>query len=550
MAYLALYRQHRPKKLDEIVEQSHIVRALSNAITEQRLSHSYLFAGPRGTGKTSVARILARSLNCEQGPTLQPCGVCASCKSIDQGTSMDVREIDAASNRNIDDIRNIRQNMQYMAESRYKIYIIDEVHMLNDYAFNAFLKTLEEPPPNTLFILATTEAHKIPLTILSRCQRYDFRRISTKGIMSQIQKISKQESLEISAEALKTISGRAEGCMRDALSLLDQCLSFAGNHIELDDVLAVLGSVDQKTLICSIEAMIYGDIPKLLQLLDLIEAEGKDLVQFLRDLLLQLKEWLTEKPPIDTLLPEQIVELLQVLSTTEWEMKQSTQPRLSLELAMFRAGDQYRAGDRLSVLESKIRALEALSKISNSTEDPSPVDQGNPKQAVMSVEVKSPEVRKPEQVEQVVPISKESDPAKEEEKSAKPLRNDEIRMETWDQILMQVFREKISAHAILKQGKVYRRNGNTLEVLFQNDFHKKIMEKEDNKQAIERALKHHLGEVTRFVPLLPRDIQVLSSAEPLQTQEDWLIQAAIQWAGKDKVEIASPQPKENQNQKG
>src|SRR5512136_1075662 len=266
-SYLVLARKWRPQLFEEVVGQRHITQTLQNAISQKRVAHAFLFTGARGVGKTSSARILAKALNCEKGPGTNPCNQCATCQEVTHGTSMDVIEIDGASNRGIDEIRELKENVRYTpAKSRYKIYIIDEVHMLTTEAFNALLKTLEEPPPHVIFVFATTEPHKIPLTILSRCQRYDFKRIPLASILEQLRTIATQEGMEISDQSLHLIAREAEGSMRDAQSLLDQVLSYAGQKVSDKEVIEVLGVIDRKILHDSIAALADGDQARLLQI--------------------------------------------------------------------------------------------------------------------------------------------------------------------------------------------------------------------------------------------------------------------------------------------
>ena len=247
MSYLALARKYRPQSFSDVVGQGHIVQTLSNAISASRIAHAYVFIGPRGVGKTSIARIYAKSLNCEKGPTATPCGECASCKGITDGNAIDYYEIDAASNSKVDETRVLIENAQYLpTHSRYKIYVIDEVHMLSTASFNALLKTLEEPPAHVIFILATTEAHKIPETILSRCQRFIFRRMTTDDISAQLSEITASEGKTITADALFMIAQAADGSMRDAQSLLDQIMAYADTHIDESHVSMLTGAFEEK----------------------------------------------------------------------------------------------------------------------------------------------------------------------------------------------------------------------------------------------------------------------------------------------------------------
>jgi len=248
MSYLVLARKYRPQTFEDVVKQDHVTQTLTNAISSGRVAHAILFSGPRGTGKTTIARILAKALNCEKGPTSTPCNICQSCKEITSGGSVDVFEIDGASNNGVDHIRDLRENVKYMpAHSKYKIYIIDEVHMLSTAAFNALLKTLEEPPPHILFLFATTEPHKIPITILSRCQRHDLRRISIGDVSEHMAKLCSKEKINISAESLDIIARESGGSMRDALSLLDQVMVCSSeSEISHNHVLNILGIIDRK----------------------------------------------------------------------------------------------------------------------------------------------------------------------------------------------------------------------------------------------------------------------------------------------------------------
>jgi len=305
--YQVIARRWRPKQFDEIVGQEHIVRTLKNAITQNRLAHAYLFVGPRGTGKTTTARILAKALNCEDGPKVVPDDDSPLAKAIMAGTCMDVQEIDGASNNSVDNIRQLREDCQYApAQGKFKIYIIDEVHMLSGGAFNALLKTLEEPPPHVKFIFATTESQKVPATIVSRCQRFEFRPIPDAQIADKLGKIAKAEGIAVSAPALQSIARLAQGGMRDAQSILDQLISFCGQKISDDDVLDVYGLAAAEQIQSLAKALVVGDYAAVVTTVEQFAADGRDLNRVLNDLEAALREALidavrgsgaTEKPP-------------------------------------------------------------------------------------------------------------------------------------------------------------------------------------------------------------------------------------------------------------
>ncbi len=357
MSYLVLARKWRPQVFEEVIGQQSITRTLQNAISQERVAHAFLFTGARGVGKTSTARILAKALNCERGPQINPCNQCTTCHEISSGTSMDVIEIDGASNRGIDEIRELRENVRYTpAKNRYKIYIIDEVHMLTREAFNALLKTLEEPPPHIIFIFATTEPQKIPATILSRCQRYDFKRIPLREIIRSLKQIVEEEKVQISQRGLLSIARESEGSMRDAQSLLDQVISYGGKEIGDEDITEVLGLIDQKTLSDTIEAISNGDAGRCMEIVEHIYHFGYDLQHFCRELLQSLRNLIlikvSQRPEGLMELPEeelgilkkqaerfqfdQLNHLFSLLLKGEEEVAQSTFPRTMLEMTLIR----------------------------------------------------------------------------------------------------------------------------------------------------------------------------------------------------------------------
>lgn len=379
MSYTALYRKFRPSEFEDVKGQDHIITTLKNQIKAERIGHAYLFCGTRGTGKTTVAKIFAKAVNCEHPVDGSPCGECAMCKSIARGASMNVIEIDAASNNGVDNIREIREEVSYRpTEGRYKVYIIDEVHMLSIGAFNALLKTLEEPPEYVIFILATTEANKIPITILSRCQRYDFKRITIDTIAARLMELMKKEEVEVDEKAIRYIAKAADGSMRDALSLLDQCIAFyLGEKLTYDHVLEVLGAVDTDVFSRLLREIIAQDVTKVLATVEELVMQGRELSQlaadftwYMRNLLLvktsdnmedvldvstenlaQLKE---EAQMIEA---EVLLRYIRIFSELTNQLKYATQKRVLLEVTLIKLCKPQMESTRDSLLD-RIRALE------------------------------------------------------------------------------------------------------------------------------------------------------------------------------------------------
>ena len=387
MAYQALYRVWRPQQFSDVVGQEHITQTLQNALVQQKITHAYLFSGPRGTGKTTAAKILAKAVNCEHAPVAEPCNECSACRGITDGSIQDVIEIDAASNNGVDEIRDIRDKVKYAPSSvKYKVYIIDEVHMLSTGAFNALLKTLEEPPRHVMFILATTEPHKIPLTIVSRCQRFDFKRITSQAIVGRMKLIADETEAVYDPAALPIIARAAEGGMRDALSLLDQAISFSHERVTVDDALTVTGSVSQGFLHELGEAIGEKDVAKGLDALNELLFSGKDPSRFIEDFILFFRDMLLYKtaPTLEESLERvtvderfkaladefstaRIYDLIEMLNKTQQEMRWTTHPRIFLEVAIVKLcqleskdspGEPADSG-QVSLLLNRIEKLEA-----------------------------------------------------------------------------------------------------------------------------------------------------------------------------------------------
>lgn len=397
MSYQALYRKWRPDNFEDVKGQDHIVTTLKNQINADRIGHAYLFCGTRGTGKTSVAKIFAKAVNCEHPVNGSPCGECPTCKAISAGISMNVIEIDAASNNGVDNIREIRDEVQYSpTEGKYKVYIIDEVHMLSTGAFNALLKTLEEPPAYVIFILATTEVAKIPITIMSRCQRYDFHRISIETIADRLSELMKAENIVVEDKAVRYVAKAADGSMRDALSLLDQCIAFhLGEELKYDDVLDVLGAVDTSIFDNMYKTINQNDVARCMGLMEDIIMQGRDLSQFVTDFIWYLRNLLLIKTTKDIDKIEDVIEVskdnirdmteaakkadvdtlmrhIRVLSELSNDMKTTTQKRVKAEVtfiklmrpAMEQPKDMTELAGRINTLETQLNdALQIIDKI-------------------------------------------------------------------------------------------------------------------------------------------------------------------------------------------
>ena len=442
MAYVALYRAYRPQKFCDVVGQQHIIKTLQNAIQLDKVAHAYLFCGPRGTGKTTLAKIMAKALNCEHGPSIEPCDECEVCQGIQKGTIPDVVEIDAASNNGADDIRALRDSVKYMPTvGKYKVYIIDEVHMLSNAAFNALLKTLEEPPKHVIFILATTEPYKLPSTILSRCQRFDFQSLSIEDILKRLKIVAETEGIHMTEEAFNQIASSAEGGMRDALTLFDQIISFSiHDEITLEDVLAVSGNVSYKHLLKLLNSCLDGNGTEALKLMDSTLKEGKEVPRVINDLIIFLRDVLLFKnnAVLDDRLEfhseefisfakkvakPMIYDWLDLLNETNNNMRFSNQKRAYLELALLKMSDiqlneEANLLDRIEQLEHTIHMLSMTKQ-----EQPKP----------QTIEVNLPTQEQIEQLQTEVKI--ESQPPQPEIKAAPISTEDEIQIEEIEEIL-------------------------------------------------------------------------------------------------------------------
>ncbi len=479
MSYRALYRVFRPQTFAEVRGQDHISTTLKNAIVTERLAHAYLFCGPRGTGKTSSAKILAKAVNCLDLQNGEPCNQCANCRAINEDSFLDVLEIDAASNRGIDEIRDLRDKVRFApSQGKRKVYIIDEVHMLTNEAFNALLKTLEEPPAHVLFVLATTEPQKIPLTILSRCQRFDFRKINTAEIRDHLADIVKEEGVEISDDALSAIARKAAGGMRDAISVLDQCIAFAGSRIELEHVELVLGTVSEEATAALVDAVTGQDYSQLFLLLNDFVQQGKDIKQILRDciqycrqlLLLKVapKEQLIELSPdsigkareqAKALPVEFLGRMINRLAAAEKDLRYSNQPQILLEAAF---------------VDLMIQGLEPVSS--------------QPAQVAATAK----------------PAGRAAQKAQQAEAPAKPVQKliaSEELLQQWAEVMNQIKGKSVKLHAFLSEAKPAAFQNGELILRFnhQYKFHYNTVNQEDNLRLIGQVVSQLTGQPAKVV---------------------------------------------------
>lgn len=557
--YKALYRKHRPDSFDGIVGQDMVIRTLKNQIKNGQIAHAYLFCGPRGTGKTSTAKVFSKAINCENIKEDGPCGVCDVCESMASGSNMDIIEIDAASNNSVDDVRDLREKVKFPpTKGSYKVYIIDEVHMLSQGAFNALLKTLEEPPKHVVFILATTEPHKLPATILSRCQRFDFKRIGQGTIVEWIRSIAQKEGLDIEESALYSIARQAEGGARDALSLLDQSMGLYGKKISNEGILSILGTTSQDFLFTTVDDLIAGRVQGLLEAINKLVDNGKDLSVFVKGLNGHLRDMLVaklcdkpsdlidrESSELDRLINQaqgasetRLVRAVEILSELLAYIKKSSQPRILLELALIKIcrpsqEDSYDALiDRIELLEKQVK--------DNS--------QRLPRQMTEAVAVyeKEPSPNASIDIVERVPAKEdyESDPGPESslEPDSIPMPKDEGAkakvkdpIANWPQILELVRKDRIAIYGLLADAKP-RLKENRLILYFppMQGFYAAAIDKEDNKAYLEGLIKQLTGTDLRLKCLIEDEDMI--EAETVE-DEDYIVKKAIEIFGADSVEV-------------
>ncbi len=520
MSYLVFARKYRPQNFDEIVGQEHITTTLKNAILQNRIAHAYLFAGPRGIGKTSTARIFSKALNCEKGPATTPCNKCDTCKEISSGTSLDVLEIDGASNRGIEEIRNLRENVKFSpSRGKFKIYIIDEVHMLTTEAFNALLKTLEEPPPHVKFIFATTQPHKILPTILSRCQRFNFKRVSATDLVQVLKGIAGKEKIEAEEDALYAIAYASEGGLRDAESILDQLSSFSHGKVTSEDVHSVLGMVGQEVYFDIAQKIIDKDIAGCLNLIDELEKNGKDISQFILGLINHFRNLLVAKfgKDVASLLEmsgESINNLVQISKSVSQEdllyisnvlinthdiIRRTNSPRIPLEMSLVRLSRRVNMAsidevlNKLSGIESRLgnssQAIAGQKCPAHSDVCEEPRSNSVAKNQVKPTKVGNYKIIEIPEHELRKPATSSHNTAGDDEKTLEYIKG------IWEAVLSKVREKKMSTATYLSEGEPVSIKANQLTIGIPAQFilHKEVLEDTGNRQLIEAVLNDLSG---------------------------------------------------------
>ena len=548
MMYQALYRQYRPTTFDEVLGQKHITVTLKNQIQKENIGHAYLFSGTRGTGKTSTAKILSRAVNCIDLKDGNPCNKCEMCKGIIDESIMDVIEMDAASNRRIDDIRDLREKVIYPpSRTKYKVYIIDEVHMLTPEAFNALLKTLEEPPKHLIFILATTEPEKLPQTILSRCQRFDFKRVSTKDMADRMRSIGEDLNLEIDEKVLNLIARNSDGAMRDALSLLDQCISFGDGKIGYEDAINILGIANNDKMLNLTESIIRKDLKKSLSQIDDIIQDGKDINQFIKDITYHFRNIMIAKSTND---PSELIEMddetlnsyieqaeqvqlefilntLDILTMSDEKAKWSTQPRIILEMAIIQIA---KLEEELS-LEDRIKKLEMGIKSGSQNivkKDREEITRSKASQE--SIKDEKPKVKDHKSEETKVEL------AREISQDSSNIDISAIKSK-WKDILQVIKKEKMNVYALLIEGKPSIFQNGLLTIAYKEPygFHKEAVNSAQNKEFVENTLSNYFNTKLEINLIMEREGQ--ENPEDEKKKIDKSIKNVIDFFGEGLVEI-------------
>lgn len=595
MSHIALYRAWRPQTFKDVVGQRHITQTLQNSLKDARFTHAYLFSGPRGTGKTSAAKILSKALNCEQGPSVEPCNTCHACVGITEGAIMDVVEIDAASNRGVEEIRDVRDKVKYApTEVRYKVYIIDEVHMLTTEAFNALLKTLEEPPAHVVFILATTEPGRIPATILSRCQRFDFRRIALEDQLYRLEHICREEQIEAEPKALELLARLSDGGMRDALSMLDQVFSFSGERLTYESVVAAMGGIANEQFAALASALRDQDIAKVLGLIEDFMSEGKSvdkcmesLIQYYRDLLLvkmvpgahEMTDRILDPSHFSELAKdyphEALFRIIDILNKYHVEMKYATQPQILFEIAMMKICTSMGATPPAASVASETPSAEWTGKIVRLEQQVQElanqlraVSAGGGSGAASSRAPRSQSMAPARSSLASSGAAASSAPATSGGAPMKAVKREVFLNERgsgalkdvlmkWSRVLQQVKDTKITVHAWLVDGEPVSVADGAILVAFKNTIHRETTEKPANRQLIEQVLQEVMGQPYGLQTIMVKEWKDLeatagdapdeSGGETLELvpedeqggkgyKEEW-INEAIEMFGEDMVTI-------------